>query len=111
MGFERDEVPSRVEGGALVGLGKAQKSRKRFSPKAKELAHQTKEPPEWVSKGTKSLRGSRAAPSWVWEKPRNPASDFRQRRKSSYSSQGATECRLHLSGFLLYPRPSVFYAS
>ena len=37
MGFERDEVPSRVEGGALVGLGKAQKPRKRFSPKAKEL--------------------------------------------------------------------------
>ena len=63
MGFERDEVPSRVEGGALVGLGKAQKLRKRFSPKAKELAHQAKEPPEWVSKGTKSLRGSRAAPS------------------------------------------------
>ena len=24
MGFERDEVPSRVEGSALVGLGKAQ---------------------------------------------------------------------------------------
>ena len=37
MGFERDEVPSRVEGGALVGLGKAQKPRTRFSPKAKEL--------------------------------------------------------------------------
>ena len=38
MGFERDEVPSRVEGGALVDLGKAQKPRMRFSPKAKELA-------------------------------------------------------------------------
>ncbi len=37
MGFERDEVPSRVEGSALVGLGKAQNSRMRFSPKAKEL--------------------------------------------------------------------------
>ena len=37
MGFERGETPSRVEGRALVGLGKAQNSRKRFSPKAKEL--------------------------------------------------------------------------
>ena len=37
MGFERDEVPSRVGGSALVGLGKAQKPRKRFSPKVKEL--------------------------------------------------------------------------
>ena len=38
MGFERDEVPSRVEGGALVGLDKTQKPRTRFSPKAKELS-------------------------------------------------------------------------
>ena len=37
MGFERDEVPSRVEGSALVGLGKAQNSLMRFSPQAKEL--------------------------------------------------------------------------
>ncbi len=37
MGSERDEVPSRVEGSALVGLGKARNSRMRFSPKAKEL--------------------------------------------------------------------------
>ena len=39
MGFERDEVPSRVEGSALVGLGKAQDSRKRFSPKAKSSSN------------------------------------------------------------------------
>ncbi len=61
MGFERDEVPSRVEGSALVGLGKAQDSRKRFSPKAKSSSNKPRIP-KWVSKGMKSLRGSRAAP-------------------------------------------------
>ena len=34
MGFERGEVPSRVEGGALVGQGKAQRNLPAiFSPK------------------------------------------------------------------------------
>ena len=34
MGFERDEVPSRVEGGALVGQDKAQRNLPAiFSPK------------------------------------------------------------------------------
>ena len=38
MGFERGEAPSRVEGGALVGLGKAQKPACDFQPKGlKEL--------------------------------------------------------------------------
>ena len=38
MGFERGEAPSRVEGGALVGLGKGQKPSCDFQPKGlKEL--------------------------------------------------------------------------
>ena len=38
MGFERGETPSRVEGGALVGQGKAQKPACDFQPKGlKEL--------------------------------------------------------------------------
>ena len=49
MGFERDEVPSRVEGGALVGLGKAQDSRKRFSPKAKSSSNKPRSPPMDIS--------------------------------------------------------------
>ena len=44
MGFERDEVPSRIEGSALVGLGKAQKPRKRFSPKAKSSSNKPRSP-------------------------------------------------------------------
>ena len=36
MGFERDEVPSRVKGSALVGQGKAQNTCTQFfQPKAK----------------------------------------------------------------------------
>ena len=32
MGFERDKVPSRVKGSALVGLGKAQNLHAIFQP-------------------------------------------------------------------------------
>ena len=49
MGFERDEVPSRVEGSALVGLGKAQDSRKRFSPKAKSSSNKPRSPQTDIS--------------------------------------------------------------
>ena len=71
MGFERAESPSRVKGSALVGLGKAQQPagefrRRRKSTKLDQGAA------EWVSKGQKALRGSRAAPLWVWAKPGTP---------------------------------------
>ena len=39
MGFERGEAPSRVEGGALVGLGKGQKPACFRNVKKKEFLH------------------------------------------------------------------------
>ena len=91
MGIERDEVPSRVQGrarrvkgSALAYPGRSPETRLRFSAQRAERAQNlAKDPPEWVSKGTKSLRGSRAepagsraAPLWVWAKPRNPQASF-----------------------------------
>ena len=91
MGFERDEVPSRVQGSALVGPGKAQKPCMQFFSRRLKRAHPTPQgAPAWVSKGTKSLRGCRAAPCRVKGSAlaypgvaRKPTRNFRQRRKSA----------------------------
>ena len=46
MGFERDGVPSRVKGGALVGLGEAQNAASNFRQRRKstDKQHETIKP-------------------------------------------------------------------
>ncbi len=64
MGFERDEVPSRVKGSALVGLGKAQNTCMRFSLKTKEY----KTLPGRRKTDSARDRRPRIVPSQIYEK-------------------------------------------
>ena len=92
MGFERDEVPSRVKGSALVGLGKAQKPCMQFFSRRLKRARPT--PQGARQNGFRKGRspfagagqrpaGSRAAPLRTPGEAPKPTRAFRRRRKSS----------------------------
>ena len=101
MGFERDEVPSRVEGSALVGLGKAQNSRKRFSPKAKSSSNKPRSPQTGFERDEVPSRveGSALVGLGKAQKPRKRFSP-----KAKSSSNKPRNPRMDISDQLITPR-------
>ena len=98
MGIERDEVPSRVKGGALVGLGEAQKPHRRFF--SRRLKERTQHP-----KGSKMGFERDEVPSRVkgsalvgLGEAQNAASNFRQRRKSTDKQHETIKPQAEASG-------------